>query len=301
MWYLQESNQGHKDFQSFALPTELRYLQLMNVNIIWFLFPCKEISTIFFVILFTQQQVQMQLVIDIGNTLIKSYIFQNDQIVESGVDYINNWDEFLGKILRSYSQVEKAIVSDVNNSFSKELNEFLIEIKVLNCSSDLNLPFQTLYKPKRQLGADRIALLTSCILHYPEKEVLIIDIGSCITYDWINARGIHQGGAISPGFAMRYKSMNDYSGALPFLDFKKQDYPVGTSTEVAMHSGVYHGILNELEGIINWHHNKIDDLTVILTGGDAERLPKPFKNSIFAHSDFLAKGLNYILAINTLS
>jgi len=68
-----------------------------------------------------------------------------------------------------------------------------------------------------------------------------------------------------------------------------------------MHSGVYYGILNEIEGIISWYHNKIENLTVILTGGDAQRLPKPLKNSIFAHSNFLAKGLNYILAINTIS
>ena len=68
-----------------------------------------------------------------------------------------------------------------------------------------------------------------------------------------------------------------------------------------MHAGVYYGILNEIVGIISWYRNKIDNLTVILTGGDAERLSKPLKNSIFAHSNFLAEGLNYILAINTTS
>jgi type III pantothenate kinase len=95
--------------------------------------------------------------------------------------------------------------------------------------------------------------------------------------------------------------MHDYSGRLPHLDFKKTDDPVGTSTESAINSGVYFGILNEIEGVIAWHENKIKNLTVILTGGDAERLPKPFKNSIFAHSNFLAKGLNFILALNTFS
>ena len=243
----------------------------------------------------------MQLVIDIGNTMIKSYVFENDNILASEVDFINNWNQLLNEILVSYSQVKMAIISDVNKSFSNELNKLLGQINVIYCSADLKLPFQTFYKPKVQLGADRIALLASCCLHYPNKDVLIVDLGSCITYDWIDSKGIHQGGSISPGFRMRYKSMNDYSGALPLLDFKRPNNLVENSTKMAMHSGVYFGILNEIEGIIRWHHDKIDNLTVILTGGDAERLSKSFKNSIFAHSNFLARGLNYILAINTIS
>jgi type III pantothenate kinase len=243
----------------------------------------------------------MQLIIDIGNTMIKSYVFESDQIIGSDIDSIVNWHSFLEKILISYPQIQIAIVSDVKKSFSDELNKLLRQINVIYCSADLKLPFQTFYKPKIQLGADRIALLASCCLHYPNKDVLIVDLGSCITYDWIDSKGIHQGGSISPGFTMRYKSMNDYSGTLPLLEFERSKNPVENSTKKAMHSGVYYGILNEIEGIIRWHHNKIDDLTVILTGGDAERLPKSFKNSIFAHSNFLAKGLNYILAINTIS
>ncbi len=243
----------------------------------------------------------MQLVIDIGNTMIKSHVFENDQIVASESDFIEHWKRLLSEILSLYPQVKRAIISDVNKTFSVELNELLNQISTLHCSTELKLPFQTLYKPTIQLGADRIALLASCTLNYPSKEVLVIDLGSCITYDWIDSNGIHQGGSISPGFGMRYKSMNDYSGALPLLDFKTLHNPVGKSTEEAMHSGVYFGVLNELEGIVSWHQDKIDNLTVILTGGDAERLPKPFKNSIFAHSNFLAEGLNYILAINTIS
>jgi len=244
---------------------------------------------------------QMQLVIDIGNTMIKCYVFENDNIIASELDFINNWNRLLKGILISYSQVKIAIVSDVNSTFSKELNELLGEIDIINCSETLKLPFQTLYKPKNNLGADRIALLASCCLYYPDKSVLIIDLGSCITYDLIDSKGIHQGGSISPGFAMRYKSFNDHSGKLPLLGFKTLNDPIGISTEEAMHSGVYYGVLNELKGIIKWYHNKIDNLTVILTGGDAERLPKSFKNSIFVQSNFLAKGLNHILKINTIS
>jgi type III pantothenate kinase len=225
----------------------------------------------------------MQLVIDIGNTLIKSYVFEKDNLLHSKVDSNQNWNTSLEQLLHSYSGIQKAIVSDVHKKYSEELDEFLKQIEVSYCSTALKLPFTTQYEPKIQLGSDRI------------------DLGSCITYDWIDSEGVHQGGAISPGFGMRFKSMHDYSGRLPHLDFKKTDDPVGTSTESAINSGVYFGILNEIEGVIAWHENKIKNLTVILTGGDAERLPKPFKNSIFAHSNFLAKGLNFILALNTFS
>ena len=95
--------------------------------------------------------------------------------------------------------------------------------------------------------------------------------------------------------------MHDYSGKLPLLIPKKIKEDHGRSTESAIHSGVYNGIINELKGVIEAYQLKYEYLTIILTGGDAEMLPKPFKNSIFAHSNFLAKGLNHILLMNSIS
>jgi len=241
----------------------------------------------------------MRLVLDIGNTLIKSYVFEQEKILEFTTDSKEKWKESLQTILNKFPQLKKAIVSDVNTSFSEELKQILIPIEVLYCSTALKLPFKTLYNPEKQLGADRVALIASACLNYPGQNVLVIDLGSCITHDFIDSSGIHHGGGISPGLKMRYSSMNAYSGKLPHLDFEEPKSPVGTNTNLAMHSGVYYGIINELEGIISWHRKKIQKLTVILTGGDAEMLPKPFKNSIFAHSNFLAKGLNHILDMNT--
>ena len=143
--------------------------------------------------------------------------------------------------------------------------------------------------------------MASCCLHYPGQEVLVIDLGSCITYDYLDAKAVHHGGAISPGFEMRYKAMNDFSGTLPALDFEQSKHPTATTTQKAMHAGVYYGILYEIEGVIDYYTKKKQNLTVILTGGAAERLPKPLKNGIFAHSNFLAEGLNYILALNQVS
>ena len=243
----------------------------------------------------------MQLVLDIGNTLFKTYVFEQNKILSNTANPIANWKNSLLETLHNFPQIDRAIVSDVNTSFSEDLKLILAALDVIHCSTAIKLPFKTLYSPENQLGADRIALIASARLYYPNQEVLVIDLGSCITNDWIDSMGIHQGGGISPGFQMRYKSMHQFSGKLPQLEIEKAKSPVGRNTKEAMHSGVYFGITNELEGLIDWHRNKIENLTVILTGGDAEMLPKPFKNSIFAHSNFLAKGLKHILDMNTTS
>jgi len=242
----------------------------------------------------------MQLVIDIGNTRIKCYVFDGNIILDSFSEELINWEFPLNKIKKSYPGLSKAILSDVNGSFEKPLQFALKKFQWFRCSIDLKLPFTTRYTPSLELGEDRIALLAASAYLYPKQDVLVIDLGSCITYDLLNREAEHQGGSISPGFSTRYKSMHRYSGKLPLLIPKKTKEDFGRSTETALHSGVYNGIINELKGVIEAYQLKYEHLTIILTGGDAEMLPKPFKNSIFAHSNFLAKGLNHILVMNSI-
>ena len=243
----------------------------------------------------------MQLIIDVGNTRIKYYVFDGNIILDSFSEELINWEVSLNKIKKSYPGLSKAILSDVNGSFEKQLQFALKKFQWFRCSIELKLPFTTRYNPTLELGEDRIALLAASAYLYPKQDVLVIDLGSCITYDLLNREGVHQGGSISPGFSTRYKSMHYYSGKLPLLIPKKTNEEFGRSTESAIHSGVYNGIRNELKGVIESYQLKYGNLTIILTGGDVEMLPKPFKNSIFAHSNFLAKGLNHILLMNSIS
>jgi type III pantothenate kinase len=244
----------------------------------------------------------MQLIIDIGNTLVKYHVFDQDIIMESYFEEHVHWKRPLDKINKQFPEIRTAILSDVNGSFVEEIKEALFPLLIVHCSIDLKLPFETKYDPSKQLGQDRIALLAACCKFYPKKTTLIIDVGSCITYDLIDNNAVHQGGSISPGFSMRYKSMNDYSGKLPLLEsLNKEHNLVGTSTTEAIHSGVYHGIANELLSVIADYKSNHEHLTVILTGGDAQMLSKPLKNSIFAHSNFLAEGLNHILVMNQIA
>tara|TARA_A100000164_G_scaffold365211_1_gene384519 strand:+ start:561 stop:1289 length:729 start_codon:yes stop_codon:yes gene_type:complete len=240
----------------------------------------------------------MHLVIDLGNSKIKFFVFQENRILYRAFQPILEWENTLRQIQKKYPAISNCIISDVNGSITDDLKNSLGLISVLFCSSRLKLPFRTMYKPKKQLGADRIALVSACILDYPNKNVLVIDLGTCITYDLIDNKGLHHGGAISPGFIMRYKSLNFFTGSLPLLNPKISDKFLGDSTKSSIHAGVTNGIIAEINERICYHKKNFKDLIVIFSGGDALRLSKPFKNKIFTDTNFLAKGLNFILASN---
>jgi len=133
---------------------------------------------------------------------------------------------------------------------------------------------------------------------FPDENVLIIDLGSCITYDFINSENEYIGGAISPGLNMRYKSLNNYTSNLPFLEPKKINYLIGKSSEESIHSGVINGIVSELNGAIDRYQKEFKKIRIILTGGDSKFLFSKIKNSIFANSNFLLLGLNFLIELN---
>tara|TARA_S200000501_G_C20756840_1_gene714279 strand:- start:371 stop:1099 length:729 start_codon:yes stop_codon:yes gene_type:complete len=240
----------------------------------------------------------MQLIIDLGNTQIKYFVFNDNEVKLFEAISFDQWENTLNKIQNNFPLIKNCIISDVNGIITKELEKALSPMSVIFCSSELRLPFKTSYKPISQLGPDRIALLAACTLEYPKQNILVIDLGSCITYDLLDKKGLHHGGAISPGYRMRYRAMHTFTGRLPILEPKNDFTLLGTATKTSMHVGVSQGIKAEIMGLIRQYEEKFDFLTTILTGGDAERLPKPLKNSIFAHPNFLARGLNYLLASN---
>ena len=126
----------------------------------------------------------------------------------------------------------------------------------------------------------------------------MIDLGTCITYDFIDKKSLHHGGAISPGFKMRYKSLNLFTGSLPLLNPKISNKFLGDSTKSSIHTGVTKGIIAEINEHIRYHKKNFGDLIVIFSGGDAIRLSKQYKNKIFTDTNFLSKGLNFILISN---
>ena len=241
----------------------------------------------------------MNLIIDLGNTRIKYFVFNNNNEIDSTNLNLDDWEIELNKLLDKYPSISRCIISDVNGSITREIEKFLSPLPYIYCSSELKLPFESRYKPFNQLGSDRIALITSSVIEYPKENILIIDLGTCITYDILTNNAIHLGGSISPGYLMRYKALNKFSGKLPLLEPQMVFNAIGENTEQAIHSGVTNGVISEVKETVNYYKKEYKFLKIILSGGDAQKLSKTLKNTIFANENFLAKGLNFILSNNS--
>lgn len=214
---------------------------------------------------------------------------------------VEKFDDMAESLVLNNPDIKGLIYSDVSDRAGDFFEKFLTQFPVIGVDFQMRLPFENSYESPNSLGSDRIVLVAAACKNYPNTNVLIIDLGSCITYDFLDADNIYHGGSISPGFEMRYKSLNHYTGNLPLLEVEKSENPMGKNTDQAIHSGIYFGILDEINGRIDYYNNKYDSLTVILTGGDANKLPKTLKNSIFAHQNFVAIGMLHLLELNTNS
>ena len=241
----------------------------------------------------------MNLIIDVGNTNVKLAVFQGDEIVFKSRCKLKSFEKEIADLLKEFKLLKKAIVSSVGKLQKKDVNILEKHLDVLILDANTNLPFTNDYKTPKTLGVDRIALVSASVQQFPEHNVLIIDAGTCITFDFITSNNKYLGGAISPGVEMRYKSLNNLTANLPLLETKAPNNIIGNSSKESIHSGVINGVLFEIEGAVQEYERKFEDLTVILTGGDADFLSKRLKSSIFANSNFLLEGLNFILEFNT--
>jgi len=240
----------------------------------------------------------MDLVIDIGNTLVKMAVFQGDILIKKKISMRLDFLKNLKELEQKYQKPFNIILSSVSKTPSKWIQKLEEASRLFILDQQLPQVFINLYATPNTLGNDRIALVSAASKHFPAKNVLVIDAGTCITYDFKNSKNEYLGGAISPGLEMRYKAMHNFTENLPFLDREEEITLIGNSTNSCLHSGVIYGITTEIDGIIAAYQGQYEDLTIILTGGDAQFLCKRLKNSIFANSNFLLEGLNYILEFN---
>ncbi|WP_034918760.1 type III pantothenate kinase [Gillisia sp. CAL575] len=240
----------------------------------------------------------MNLVIDIGNTLVKMAVFQEDELIVKKTSLKQNFFKNLAELDQKYPDIKDVLVSSVSKTPSKWLQKLQEDYKMYVLDKELPQVFSNLYATPKTLGNDRIALVSAASKLYPSQNVLVIDAGTCVTFDVINSENEYLGGAISPGLQMRYKAMNTFTENLPLLEPEQVVNLIGNTTINSMHSGAIIGITAEIDGVISMYSSQFKDLTIILTGGDSQFLCKRLKNSIFANSNFLLEGLNYILEFN---
>ena len=241
----------------------------------------------------------MNLIIDVGNSFVKLAVFENNNLIFKEIVELDSILEEILNIKSRYKNLSNGIIASVGNLDNTQLDfiKDLFNLFILNANT--KLPFINLYKTPNTLGIDRIALICASVNKYPNRNTLVIDAGTCITYDFVSKENEYFGGAISPGLKMRYKSLHNFTQNLPLLSLEYPKSVIGNSTAECIHSGVVNGVLNEIKGIISTYEEKYLDLTVILTGGDSNFLSKQLKSSIFANSNFLLEGLNFILQFNS--
>jgi type III pantothenate kinase len=241
----------------------------------------------------------MNLVVDVGNTLVKFAVFKDGHLIHKINFELSEFKMQYKALKKEFPKVRSGIISSVGSLSKTQIEIIEDDLTVIQFNSDIKLPFKNCYKTPTTLGEDRIALVCGAVHQFPDKNVLIVDAGTCITYDFITDKNDYLGGAISPGIRLRYKSLNNLTANLPLLGTSQPKTITGNSTESSIHSGVVFGVIKEIDGVMDHYLEKYLDLTIILTGGDGKFLSNQLKNSIFANSNFLLEGLNYILDYNS--
>ncbi len=242
------------------------------------------------------------LVIDIGNTFTKIAVFGQDELLQAE-HYTVVESSTLLELVDQY-QVDKVIISSVKKEVEGWRSELekKVDLKYFNVAMTAGI--RNRYKTPQTLGLDRLAAVIGASKLYPGKGNLVIDAGTAITYDWIDAEANYFGGSISPGLNMRYKALNYYTGGLPLIEADEgfnENY--GADTTSAIRSGVQNGIRYEVAGFIESYQRTEPELNIILTGGDSIFFDTLLKNSIFApyikNEPYLVlKGLNAAIQNN---
>lgn len=233
---------------------------------------------------------------DFGNTRLKMAFFQNAKLAE--VIIIEN-DEIatIGPILEKFD-AQKTILSSVINH-NPEIETLLAKKTKFHKLNHLsNLPFTTPVGKPETIGADRLALTAAAVYFFPRQHNLVIGMGSCITYNFINADHEFLGGGISPGMEMRMKSLNQFTAKLPIVKPDGNVPLVGYDTVTNILSGVVMGMAKEIDGFIGTYKERYGNFNVHLTGGDLVYLAPHLKNQIFADPELIFKGLYAISEVN---
>ncbi len=235
----------------------------------------------------------MNLVVDAGNTRIKAALFQNEQLVNKFI--VHSPDQL--KIEIEKYQLENVMISSVNHS-QEDFSFILVSKKIFFLTQSLPLPITNGYGTPSTLGLDRLAAACGAFSLFPTRNCLVVDAGTCINYEFINDKGVYLGGAISPGIEMRYKAMHTFTARLPLITSLDDVNMLGTTTEECMQSGVVNGVISEVNGIIDWYREKHPSIVVLICGGNAPFFENRLKPTIFAAPDLVLMGLNRILRYN---
>ena len=238
----------------------------------------------------------MNLTLDIGNSGYKMAVFEGKTKVSFA--RVNDFNrESFEKFISNFV-FDKAIISSVRVTpefVTNVLSARNIYIHTISYKS--KLPFKIQYKTPETLGSDRVANLAGAFNFFPNENILIIDAGTAITYDFL-INGVYKGGNISPGIGIRFKALNNFTEKLPLVSIKENFDSTGQTTHDAILSGVVNGTIYEINEYIRTFKKKYLNNKIILTGGDSEYINAKLDDQIMCIPDLVNEGLNFILEYN---
>jgi type III pantothenate kinase len=233
---------------------------------------------------------------DFGNTRKKVALFEGKEI-EKVIVLEDDAPETISNLLSTFKPA-KSILSSVveHNPAMEEL--LATQTKFHKLSHQTKVSFTTPVGKPETIGADRLALCAAAVKYYPTKNNLVIGLGTCVTYNFINKYHEFVGGAISPGLEMRLKAMHHFTAKLPLVEADSDIPLMGYDTRTNLLTGAVMGLALEIDGFIDAYQQKYGNFNVLLTGGDIVHLASHLKNKIFADPDLIFKGLYAISEVN---
>ncbi|MCQ2608639.1 MAG: type III pantothenate kinase [Bacteroidales bacterium] len=236
----------------------------------------------------------MDLIVDAGNTTLKLYAFESNVIqFQLALPY----DDFFKdkSLYASFLSAERGILCNVSKYASTEIINMCNPVVFFEFTHNVDCPISNAYKTPQTLGLDRLAAAIGAESLYPCCNKLIIDIGTAMTIDFVDAKSTFVGGNISLGLDVRFRALHDYTGKLPLCTAMDSTGLIGQTTIEAINNGVVLGMAYEIDGYINEYLGRYQDVKVFLTGGCAQFFEKRIKNLIFANQNLVALGLNAVL------
>ena len=236
----------------------------------------------------------MNLVVDIGNTRTKYAVFEDNLFVESGTGVPELYEKALCWRKRGE---EVNVIMASTGAISTGLRACLSDIATFFCEANplMALPIRLGYDTPQTLGIDRIAGCVAAAFLFPGKDILVVDMGTAITFDFMNGEGVFLGGNISPGIQIRFRALNEFTLSLPLVEGSDTYEYIGKNTPGAILDGVMNGILFEVRGYIDELRHENPEAIVILTGGASHFLKKSLKREVFFDEKLVIVGLNQML------
>jgi len=234
----------------------------------------------------------MNLAIDLGNSSVKMAYFKEGRL--EGQILKPQFNEVVGLYKKLIPT--NTIISSVNQNPDELRSQLGDDVIILDHQTPL--PIKNKYATPTTLGRDRIAAVVGAYIQQPKRNTLVIDVGSCITYDFINERAEYLGGGISPGIEMKLKAMHTFTAGLPLVTPNFEVNLVGDSTEKALQSGAFIGTIAEIEEIIRMYSDKFSHLRFVICGGGAEIIGSRLKTRVEIQPELVLMGLNGILEYN---